>query len=583
MTRSLPILLLLAACASPDTLPERSPPPDTAGEDTGALEDAWPTGGTAGCDHGAGALGGGALAACMIGLAWGARRRVGGRRAAGAAGVVCLAFAPSARAQQQPTLDVQRFEPSGMVTGFAQTWSARQLPRHRVSFEAMASYGWRVFQRSTLVQGRFLRAEQAIENLTAVHMKLAVAPTDWMQVSLSAPVVQFVTTGPGLETFGGEQTNTVGYGDLQGEIGVIAIPEERGAGLGFTAFVSGPTGSRALLLTDGVPTVGARMAISGVAGPTHLAGHIGYRFKPGSSDVNGKVSVDDGLLYGVGVGFLLYEDIVRLNVEAVGETTVGPGYRRITDVPITGRLHTAAELNGNLRIATRLGFDFLIGGGAGLTPAPGSPAARFEVGFGYVPEAPPDADRDGIVNWEDDCRKDPEDFDNFRDDDGCPEADNDEDGLPDDEDACPDDPEDVDGFEDDDGCPDWDNDRDRVADTVDVCPDVPEDLDRFQDKDGCPDADNDSDGIPDPRDKCPNVAEDLDGFNDQDGCPEEELDRDGDGVIDNFDPCETTTGVRSSTTTATTSSIRRTSARTSRRSSTATRTRTAAPTTRWPC
>ncbi len=41
------------------------------------------------------------------------------------------------------------------------------------------------------------------------------------------------------------------------------------------------------------------------------------------------------------------------------------------------------------------------------------------------------------------------------------------------DDLCPNEPEDFDGFRDSDGCPDRDNDEDGVADIDDVCPDEP--------------------------------------------------------------------------------------------------------------
>jgi len=96
----------------------------------------------------------------------------------------------------------------------------------------------------------------------------------------------------------------------------------------------------------------------------------------------------------------------------------------------------------------------------------------------------------------------------------------DEDGIKDSHDLCADEPEDFDGFEDEDGCPDLDNDGDGVLDINDKCPDETEDFDGFQDEDGCPDLDNDGDGILDIDDKCPNEVEDIDGIEDKDGCPE---------------------------------------------------------------
>ena len=46
-----------------------------------------------------------------------------------------------------------------------------------------------------------------------------------------------------------------------------------------------------------------------------------------------------------------------------------------------------------------------------------------------------------------------EDFDDFEDEDGCPEPDNDQDGFADANDACPNEAEDYDADRDEDGCP----------------------------------------------------------------------------------------------------------------------------------
>jgi outer membrane protein OmpA-like peptidoglycan-associated protein len=134
----------------------------------------------------------------------------------------------------------------------------------------------------------------------------------------------------------------------------------------------------------------------------------------------------------------------------------------------------------------------------------------------------PDIDRDGIPNQVDACPNDPEDFDGYQDDDGCPDLDNDKDRIPDAADKCPNDPEDYDGFEDQDGCPDPDNDKDGIPDSSDKCPNAPEDKDGFEDQDGCPDPDNDKDGIPDAHDQCPDEPETKNGYADEDGCPDEQ-------------------------------------------------------------
>lgn len=146
-----------------------------------------------------------------------------------------------------------------------------------------------------------------------------------------------------------------------------------------------------------------------------------------------------------------------------------------------------------------------------------------------------DVDKDGLADEDDLCKDAAEDFDGYRDNDGCPDTDNDYDFVADINDECPQLPEDIDGFEDDDGCPEYDNDQDGLYDSFDNCSDIAEDLDGFEDDDGCPDNDNDNDGLADADDLCPYDSEDLDDFNDSDGCPD--LDNDMDGIADTKDNC----------------------------------------------
>ena len=89
--------------------------------------------------------------------------------------------------------------------------------------------------------------------------------------------------------------------------------------------------------------------------------------------------------------------------------------------------------------------------------------------------------------------------------------DTDHDGILDDIDRCPLQPEDYDGFQDEDGCPDPDNDQDGVPDVTDACPNMPGPAWNQ----GCPFIDSDGDGVPDFADKCPHRA----GPVDNQGCP----------------------------------------------------------------
>jgi OOP family OmpA-OmpF porin len=118
-----------------------------------------------------------------------------------------------------------------------------------------------------------------------------------------------------------------------------------------------------------------------------------------------------------------------------------------------------------------------------------------------------DRDGDGVPDLDDRCPDVPGPVENF----GCPVSkDSDGDGIPDDIDRCPLDPEDFDGFQDEDGCPDPDNDGDGIVDKLDACPNTPGPLSNR----GCPVMDRDGDGIPDDQDKCPDQAGPA-----PDGCP----------------------------------------------------------------
>ncbi|HMF40482.1 MAG TPA: OmpA family protein, partial [Polyangia bacterium] len=150
------------------------------------------------------------------------------------------------------------------------------------------------------------------------------------------------------------------------------------------------------------------------------------------------------------------------------------------------KMGPSAEAIGAIKLYLARNSFFEIGGGWKVANGYGSAAPRAFVGFIFEPSIG-DRDGDGYKDDVDQCPDDPEDFDDFEDEDGCPDPDNDKDGIKDIEDACPNDPEDKDGFEDADGCPDPDNDHDRIPDKVDKCPNEPETYNGVQDDDGCPD------------------------------------------------------------------------------------------------
>jgi outer membrane protein OmpA-like peptidoglycan-associated protein len=205
-------------------------------------------------------------------------------------------------------------------------------------------------------------------------------------------------------------------------------------------------------------------------------------------------------------------------------------WKRVYPVEMLTGLKVYLATNSFLAVAGGVGLT-----GIGPTNAAGAPDFRALASFVFEPLIG-DRDGDGLKDDVDKCPDDPEDFDDFQDDDGCPDPDNDKDGIPDISDKCPNEP--APGTKD--GCPVreiLDRDGDKIPDNLDKCPDDPEDFDTFEDKDGCPDNDNDQDGIPDSQDICrgsdadkqdnfARTKEDMDGFKDDDGCPDPDNDKD---------------------------------------------------------
>jgi len=242
---------------------------------------------------------------------------------------------------------------------------------------------------------------------------------------------------------------------------------------------------------------------------------------------NASITVGTEIPWGFGVAYAISRQRFDLVGEIYGAIPLG-----------THENYMPLEALGGVKLYLARNSFLSLGAGRGLLPDKGAnPDFRAMIGIVFEPNIG-DRDGDGIKDDIDKCPDEPEDFDGFEDEDGCPDPDNDRDGIPDVDDKCPDIPEDKDGIEDEDGCPEGeknDRDGDGIPDDVDKCPDEPEDKDGFQDEDGCPDPDNDGDGILDVDDLCPNDPEDKDGFEDEDGCPD--LDNDKDRIPDKDDKC----------------------------------------------
>ncbi|RMH45000.1 MAG: OmpA family protein [Deltaproteobacteria bacterium] len=249
---------------------------------------------------------------------------------------------------------------------------------------------------------------------------------------------------------------------------------------------------------------------------------------PGGTDIATGGRIENGATIPVGAG--ISYAIAKQKFDVLAEA--------YSAIPLAGEGLFPAEAIVGAKVYLARNSFLELGAGVGvLDVTDAKPNLRAFLGIIFEPNIG-DRDGDGIKDDVDQCPDDPEDYDDFEDEDGCPEPDNDRDGILDEDDQCPNEPEDKDGFEDEDGCPEdnaLDRDGDGILDDVDQCPDDPEDKDGFEDEDGCPDPDNDQDGILDVDDLCPDDPEDKDDFEDEDGCPDP--DNDKDRILDVDDAC----------------------------------------------
>ena len=413
------------------------------------------------------------------------------------------------------------------------------------SFGLVVDWGRGLARRATLLPTDPMMMSQGpgevplVANMFSGVLHANVGIANWLVVGLQLPV--HLVSGPG--SMGDNAVGPVGgynlspnglsfqgFGSLTAHVKLRFLRAER------TNF------GLALLLQAGLPLQSGPSNFAGDPGfmlwPSLAAEwrphwrfrmdlNLGYRMGFGTGAVLGNTTYANPFTMGLGMSVRV-ANALDLVAEVYGGT-----YTNNFFAPAS----TPLEAVGGLKIFVVANSYLMIGAGRRIFDADAAANVRAFVGFVFEPSIG-DRDGDGYRDDEDQCPDQPEDFDHFDDQDGCPDPDNDQDGIPDIDDQCPLTPEDRDGEQDEDGCPDRDNndrDGDGILDAVDQCPDQPEDRDEFQDQDGCPDPDNDSDGILDREDLCPNDPEDRDGFEDDNGCPDP--DNDHDRIPDVRDRC----------------------------------------------
>jgi OOP family OmpA-OmpF porin len=313
-------------------------------------------------------------------------------------------------------------------------------------------------------------------------------------------------------------------GKTEPKLGIDAKPDLLSVALG--AYVFAPTGDAKAWSSDGTwraqPTAIVEIAPSRTFFVTM---NLGFMLRP-NRGVLGSNTGTEGF-FSVAGGVKLLHEKLRLGAELTG----GTGLR---DSTLFKSSSSPAEALASATYQFTNGLYVSLGGGAGLSYAAGTPAARGVLRVGWASPwlektkkvesvektSGKDSDGDGIIDDMDSCdyEKGPHSAD--PDSNGCPDKDGD--GVADKLDACPSEagPHTSDPLTN--GCPPPppppDRDKDGIFDAKDACPDVPGIYSEDPSLNGCP-PDKDKDGVLDPEDACPDDPGPKTADPKTNGCP----------------------------------------------------------------
>jgi hypothetical protein len=325
-----------------------------------------------GCQHGGGAPSG--LLVLLAGLLATRRRwTLGALLASGAAA-----------AQEDPQLDVQRFDPNTQSRTWTLVRDAAQPKRGAIGGLLSANYGLNPFE---VGEGQaWQRRLGVVDHLVGLDVGIDVAATDWLEIGASMPVLQ-APIGSDAElaaAFGGGG-QTVGIGDLNVALGFAPLRQRAGHAfdLAVVPRATFPTGTRGAFVGSGAFGLGADLAAGRRWKHFKLTGNVGYHWLSDSSAV-ANVYADDELRFGLGVGVPFAQDTWSIDLEFAGASVLAPEGRQTLDDAWFGAVHTPTELLAAAMWTPEASPVWLrFGGGPGLTKGFGTPDVRafLQVGF----------------------------------------------------------------------------------------------------------------------------------------------------------------------------------------------------------
>lgn len=398
-------------------------------------------------------------------------------------------------------MDTHLFRPAIDSKGFFTVNGSGVLGANDISFGLVTDYG-RNLMRLAPGHGATALVESSFQG--TFHVNYGIADIAVVGVTVPIHLMSGEPTnaiGPAPTTYDSGKLDAQSFGNVAMHAKLRLTRVERGLGLALLV-QAGTSASESMERSLGADKVfyWPQLIVEkrfGESGRLKMGANVGYRGHTQKNPRFDQLETGPGFEYGnLATGGLALSYRALESLDLVAETYL----TQLLGPASSSKAALSDEAVLGIKVFVERNSYLMIGGGVRTTRGFQAADQRGFIGFIFEPSV---SDRDG-------------------------------DGIPDHLDQCPDEPETFNGFEDDDGCPDYedlgrlrkrsddgDRDGDGIPDSIDKCPDEPEDFDGFEDEDGCPDPDNDGDGIPDAVDQCPNEPETFNGYRDDDGCPDQ--------------------------------------------------------------
>ncbi|HEX3758521.1 MAG TPA: OmpA family protein [Kofleriaceae bacterium] len=348
------------------------------------------------------------------------------RRRAGWLAVLAIGlWAGAARAQAPRTADgfrVDRFELAPSVDDGLVVQDPSVLGH--MAWSVNAALGYTNTLLRVVPQLSSNSGVDVVGNRLSAYLDFAIGLRDRFELHAAMPFAIAQSSESGIAAglmLRSAGASAVGDGRLGASALLYGKNTERGPQLGVAADLTVPVGSENSFTSDG-KVGGEALATAAFAGPGYrIAANAGLRYRPEinyvSSDQGTELIGRAGLFVPVARQRLMTSLEFDMSARAAGRDAF-----RGLGSPILALLGARYHFPGGIRAGA--------GVGAGLTQAPGSPAVRVIFTVGYSPEPPlraiaprpNDRDGDGIIDNLDKCPDQPEDYNGYQDDDGCPDV-----------------------------------------------------------------------------------------------------------------------------------------------------------------